>query len=367
MEVQRSSPLLDTLRKLGASEGVFAGVRVAMDFGNPLEEHVYTRKFCTVFDLSHMGRILVTGTSALEFLDKVIPKDLAKAKRGFMFGPTALLNDKAGFVDDVMLYYMDRDSWLIVCNAVNVSKVLDWLHSCATRLGFNDVSIENLTERLAMIAVQGPKSVELLSKVLGLDLAPLARMQFLQNVSIAGYKLYILSRSGWTGEDGFELIGEPEHLSKIFEELVKLGAKPAGLIARDSLRIEMGFCLYGNEIDEDTTPIEARYWVFDAGKKSDYIGKQALMEKLRRGAEKVRLGIRMKKSVRLVPRKGYRVYVMDREVGYVTSGTYSPILNRCIAQAYINSSHALPGLEVNVEIRGKLYPGKLVDFPFIKL
>ena len=338
-----------------------------MDFGNPIDEHLYTRKYCTVFDLSHMGRILVSGEDSSRLLNRLIAKDLTKAREGFMFGPTAFLNERAGFVDDVMLYYMEPNKWLIVCNAINIGKVIDWIQRKASELNAKNVSIDDLTSSLAMIAVQGPESQRILSKALGLDLKAITHLQFWRNISVNGKTLYLISRSGWTGEDGFELIGEPELLARIFERLISLGAKPAGLIARDSLRIEMGYCLYGNEIDENITPIEARYWVFDLSKSEDYVGKHAIVKKLEEGVERIRFGIRMKKGIRLIPRKGYKVYVLERVVGYVTSGTFSPILNRCIAQAYIESRYAIPGLEVHIEIRGKLYPGKIVDFPFIKL
>jgi len=361
----RTTPLIDIHRALGASIGEFAGVRTALDFGNPVDEHVATRSQATVFDLSHMGRILVKGEDSAEFLNRLIPKDIAKSKDGFMFGPTAFLNENAGFVDDVMLYRISRDEWLIVCNAINVSKVISWLSTWRSKLGSN-VTISDITENTAMIAIQGPKAAEAMSRI-GLNtVLDLKMLQFYNEVEWRDLKIMIISRSGWTGEDGFEVIGSPDVVRTLFKELVANGVKPAGLIARDSLRIEMGFCLYGAEIDESITPVEARYWVFDYSKSGEYIGKDSLLRKIREGVDRVRLGIRMKKGVKFVPRKGYRVLVDDKEIGVVTSGTFSPIINRSIAQAYIDAKHAVIGLEVEVEIRGKRYKGKLVDFPFIK-
>jgi len=361
----RVTPLIDVHRALGASLGEFAGVKTALDYGNPVEEHVATRTHATVFDLSHMGRIAIRGKESAEFLDKLVPKDIGKSRDGFMFGPTAFLNEKAGFVDDVMLYRISPEEWLIVCNAVNVDKVLAWLEKWRSTFGAN-VAIDNLTEHTAMIAVQGPKSAEIMSSVGLSDVLDLRMLQFKHDVEWKGQKLAIVSRSGWTGEDGFEIIGNPVTIANLFKELVANGCKPAGLIARDSLRIEMGFCLYGAEIDENTTPIEARYWVFDFSKDRDYIGKESLRYRIEEGVNRVRLGIRMKKSVKFVPRKGYKVVVGNRTVGTVTSGTFSPIINRAIAHAYVDASHAVIGLEVEVEIRGRRYKGKLVDFPFVK-
>lgn len=362
----RYSPLIDVHRALGASIGEFAGVKTALDFGNPVEEHIATRTSATVFDLSHMGRIEVEGVASQEFLDKLVAKSLSKSRDGFMFGPTAFLNERGGFVDDVMLYRVSNVKWLVVCNAANVSKVLNWMEKWRKELGYTtNVSIRDRTEDLAMIAVQGPKSVEVMKRVGLEEVAELKPLQFLTGLKWRGSAIHIVSRSGWTGEDGFEILGEPTVLKSLFKELVDAGCKPAGLIARDSLRIEMGFCLYGSEIDEHTNPVEARYWVFDIDKPS-YIGKEALDRVLSEGVDRVRLGVRMKKGVKFVPRAGYRVYVGNKEVGVVTSGTFSPVLGRAIAQAYISSRYAIPGLEVEIEIRGRRYRGKLVDFPFIK-
>jgi len=361
----RFTPLLEVHESLGASIGEFAGVKTALDFGNPIGEHIATRTSASVFDLSHMGRIEVKGRNSYNFLNQLIAKELAKSQDLTMFGPTAFLNDRGGFVDDVMLYRISVQRWLIVCNAANINKVLHWLEYWRTKLDYKDVTIADRTKDLAMIAVQGPKSTEVMKK-LGLgEVISLKPLQFIMDLEWKSQRIFIISRSGWTGEDGFEIIGDPETIKRLFKELVEIGCQPAGLIARDSLRIEMGFCLYGSEIDENTNPIEARYWVFDWDKPS-YIGKEAIEDVLLKGVERVRFGIRMKKGVKFVPRKGYRVYVRSKEVGIVTSGTFSPILNRAIAQAYILSSYAIPGLEVEVEIRGRRYKGKIVDFPFIK-
>ncbi len=365
----RQTPLIDVHESLGASIGVFAGVRTALDFGNPLEEHLETRRNVTVFDLSHMGRIVVRGTKAREFLNRLLAKDLEKSCDLRMFGPTAFLNERAGFVDDVMLYRLNENEYLIVCNAVNVSKVIDWLHKHKELFGFTDVVIEDLTERTAMIAIQGPRAAETMIN-LGLSTTTsLKPLEFVYDersfVNLPNATL--ISRSGWTGEDGFEVIGSITNVKALFVKLVRdLRVRPAGLIARDSLRIEMGFCLYGNEIDEDTNPLEARYWVFDIDKQTEYVGRDALFKVLADGVEKIRLGLRLKKGVRFVPRKGYEIYIGNKRIGVVTSGTYSPILQRSIALAYIDSRHAVPGLEVEIDIRGRRYRAKLVDFPFVQ-
>ena len=362
------TPLLDIHRKLGANLGRFADVLTALDFGDPINEHIATRTHVTVFDVSHMARIVVEGTDSIRLLDNLIPRSMSKSRDGYMLGPTAFLNERAGFKDDVMLYRISSKRWLIVCNAVNRNKILHWLEHQASVLNVKDISIADITFETAMIAIQGPQAVYAL-RSLGLELEALNKLQFVTNVHYRNSSIDIVSRSGWTGEDGFEAIGNPDVIAKLFMDLVNQGkAKPAGLIARDMLRIEMGFCLYGKEISEDISPIEARYWVFDLEKKSHYIGRDALLQKLRNGVDMIRLGIRMRKGIRFIPRHGDKVYIPDSDIdiGYVTSGTFSPILQRSIAMAYIYTRYSIPGLEIEVSIRGQRYRGKLVDFPFIK-
>ena len=362
------TPLLDIHKKLGANLGRFANILTALDFGDPINEHITTRTYVAVFDISHMARIIVEGIDSIRLLDNLIPRNISKSKDGYMFGPTAFLNERAGFKDDVMLYRISSKRWLIVCNAINRSKILQWLEYQARELGIKDISIVDITFETAMIAIQGPRAVYAL-RSLGLELEMLNKLQFVTNINYRNSSIDIVSRSGWTGEDGFEAIGKPDVIAKLFMDLVSQAkAKPAGLIARDMLRIEMGFCLYGNEISEDISPIEARYWVFDLEKKSYYIGRNALLQKLRNGVDMIRLGIRMKKGIKFIPRHSDKVYIpeSDIEIGYITSGTFSPILQRSIAMAYIYTRYSIPGLEIEVSIRGRRYRGKLIDFPFIK-
>lgn len=360
----REVPLLNLHKALGASLGIFAGVKTAMDYGNALEEHIAVRNSVGVFDITHMGRIAIKGPDAYDLLNYLVPKDISKSQEGRMIGPTAFLNEKAGFKDDVMLYNMGNDNWMLVCNAINIEKIYSWLKQWTQKISAR-VTIENLTETYAMLAIQGPKSADLIS-TLGFENAlDLKHLQFITDLEYKGGKVFLISRSGWTGEDGFEIIAKPNVAECILKEAIKKGARPCGLIARDSLRLEMGFVLYDNDIDENTTPLEARYWVFTPS-KTGYVGYEALAKQLEEGVKRVKIGIRMKKGIRVIPRRGYEIVVGNKTVGKVTSGTFSPILRRSIAMGYVNSTHALMGLEVKVIIRGKKYPGKLVDFPFIK-
>ncbi len=358
-------PLREIHEELGASFGEFAGWEAPMVYRSTIKEHLAVRENAAVFDVSHMGRILIKGPDAFEFLQKMVPKELGKVKELSMSGPTALLNERAGFRDDVMLYRFSSEEWLMVCNAVNREKVKAWLSEWRERLGMK-VEVTDKTFELAMLALQGPRSAEYMEK-LGApsDVLGLGMLQFLPQAELVGRKTFLVSRSGWTGEDGFEIIAEPDVAARVFKSLVEMGVEPAGLAARDTIRLEVGFVLYGHDIDEKTNPLEARYWVFTPG-KTGYIGYEALREIMRRGVKRVRLALKMKKKERGIPREGYKVYIDDVEIGRVTSGNYSPVLRRGIGMVYVDSSHALIGLEVEVEIRGKRYRAKLDDFPLIK-
>lgn len=363
------TPLINLHKSFKANLGEFAGWITAMDFGDPIKEVIETRNNVTIFDISHMGRIKLEGKDAFKLLDFLVPKDLSKIIEGAMSGPTAFLNEKAGFKDDVMLYKLSENEWFIVCNAVNREKILNWLNKWKTKLSY-EVNIKDETFNLALIALQGPKAPNILELLGGRDAVNLKIMNFIRNVKVVGNETFLISRSGWTGEEvrsaGYEIITTPKHAEQIFKKAIELGAIPAGLIARDILRSEMGYVLYGEDINEETNPLEARYWVFTKG-KTDCIGCDELSNIIKNGVSKIRIGFRLKKGVRIIPRHGYKVYIDDVNIGYVTSGTFSPTLNRSIAMGYVNSSHALIGLEVEINIRGKYYKAKIVDFPFIKM
>ena len=357
------SPLHDVHVELKASFGEFASWQMPLTYTSGIKEHLAVRENAGIFDISHMGRIIIKGDESLTFLQKLVPKDLSEVPPGYMSGPTAFLNENAGFKDDVMLYNMGN-KWLIVCNAVNREKILDWLNHWKTKWGAN-VEIKDETFNIAMLALQGPNSAKYMEEI-GLNtVLDLQMLQFKTNVESKYGALFLVSRSGWTGEDGFEILGKPEVVGRIFKELVEKGVAPAGLAARDTLRLEMGFVLYGHDIDENITPIEARYWVWTPGKKG-YVGYEALIKKLKKGVDRIRIGLKMKKKVKAIPREGDKIVIEGVEVGTITSGNYSPTLKRGIAMGYINSRHALIGLGVEVNIRGRFYPGKLSDFPLYK-
>lgn len=353
----------------GATFGEFAGWSVPMVFKSTVDEHIAVRNSCGVFDISHMGRIRVSGPDSLKLLERAFTKRIEKTKEGFLSGPTLALNEHARVIDDEMWYKVSDTEWLGVPNAAARERIINHLREIASSEKFN-VNIEDLTFDYVMLAVQGPKSPEVLEKALSVNVKELKQLQFL----IGSVKdVFLLSRSGWTGEDGFELWIENEKAPAIFKRIVEAGAKPVGIIARDTLRMEMGFVLGGNEYGED--PIEfpcaiaLRYGMGSIDwDKRGFVGESALRACRKEGLRWVRYGFVMKKDyARFIPRKGYKIYVDDVQVGWITSGTYSPILSRGIGQGYIDVRYAIPGETVTIiGERSREAVAKIEDFPLLK-
>lgn len=343
------SPLHEIEEKLGANFGEFANWEMPMSYTSYIEEHIAVRSHAAFFDLSHMGRLRVSGNPN-EF-EMLVTKEINKANIGNMIGPTAFLNDKGGFLDDVMVYKVQDNEWLIVTNAINREKIMKWIKANS------NLDVEDLTFKYVMIAVQGREIENILGKI---ELKPL---EFRLNDRFMNMDVYLISRSGWTGENGLEIWATTDVGKQIIQSLFNLGIKPAGLIARDSLRQEMGFLLYGQDIDENITPIEARYWIFSLNK--EFIGRQSLIDDIKNGVNKIRIGFKMKKNDRMIPRHSSKIYSLENEIGYVTSSTFSPYLNRVIGMGYVNPKYFFLGYTLSVDIRGKLYDIKIDEFPFI--
>lgn len=365
----RSVPLLDLHRSAGGNLGEFGGWITSLDFGDMVSEHISVRTAAAFFDVSHMGRLVLKGRRVADFLQRVVSRDISKVREGFMSGPVLLLNENGGVIDDVMLYYVKEDAWYAVVNAPNIEKDYEWLSNWRNRLGYSEVGIENVTESSVLIAVQGPKSLEVMESLGVGDLGKLKILQFINDVELLGDKAVLVSRSGWTGEEvrsyGFEVWCTVELGAKLFKKLLEMGVRPAGLIARDTLRLEAGYLLSGVDFDEGVTPVEARYWMaFDVDKEG-FVGAESVKKRYVEGIEKVRVGLRFKKGEKFVPRRGDPVVVGDREIGYVTSGTYSSYLGRAIAMAYVSVRYAYIGGTVYAKSRGKVFEAKIVEPPFI--
>ena len=358
-------------RDLGAVFGEFAGWSVPMQYTSVIEEHMAVRESCGVFDISHMGRLRVRGPDAVELLERVYTKRVSKTREGYLSGPTLALNEYARVKDDEMLYKITDEEWLVVPNAVAKDKMISHLRGVAEGLGLR-VSIEDLTGDYVMLAIQGPRSIDVLRSIGAGWVDSLKPLEFELDASLGPVKAFLVSRSGWTGEDGVEVWLKPSEAARLYKLLIERGVKPAGIASRDTLRMEMGFVLNGNEYGEDPTKFPCAYSLrygmgaIDWGKRG-FIGEEALRACRREGARWIRVGLVVKKKyARTIPRPGYKVYVEGVEAGWVTSGSFSPVLSRGIAQAYIDSRYALIGETVEVDIRGRLIEAKIVDFPFIR-
>ncbi len=364
-------PLSNLHEKLGATFGEFAGWSVPMFYTRTLEEHLAVRNSVGIFDISHMGRLRIIGSDSLDLLETLYTKKLSKTKEYWMSGPTLALNEYARVKDDEMFYRVKDDEWLVVPNAAVADMMKYYIEEEAEKRGFK-VKVEDLREDYSLLALQGPRAVEIVEDLGGKDIVDLKPLQFLVNVSIGDVKIYIVSRSGWTGEDGFEFWIRPGEAVKLYEKLLKKGVKTVGIASRDSLRIEMGFVLGGNEYGEDPLrfpcALSLRYGLGAIDwKKRGYVGEQALRACRREGVRWIRVGLVMKKKyARFIPRKGYKIMVEDQIVGWVTSGTFSPIRNRGIGQAYVDVRYAVFGEPVTVvSDRGRMGEAKMEEFPLI--
>jgi aminomethyltransferase len=357
--------------ELGAQMGEFAGWEVPMLYESALKEHMVVRESVGVFDISHMGRLRVRGSHALDLLEAVFTKRISKTREGFMSGPTLALNVWARVRDDEMAYRVSDDEWLLVPNAAYTEAMKRHLEETAARLGLSDVAVEDLTGRLAMLAIQGPRAPEAMEAAGAPWAADLKPLEFRLDARVGDARAFLVSRSGWTGEDGFEVWAEPGEAVRIYRALLRAGARPVGIVSRDTLRIEMGFVLGGHEYGEDPTvwpcALSLRYGMgaIDWGKKG-YEGYEALRACRREGVRWIRVGLVMKKKyARVIPRQGYRILVEGQPVGWVTSGAYSPVLGRAVGMGYVDVRYAIRGEPVEIEARNRVVEAKIEEPPFI--
>ncbi|MEW6221877.1 MAG: glycine cleavage system aminomethyltransferase GcvT [Candidatus Hadarchaeota archaeon] len=356
---------LDRLhRSLGAEMVEFAGWGMPLKYGAIAEEHMAVRKTAGLFDVSHMGEFRVAGPKALEFLQLVTSNDVSRLVVGAAQYST-VLNENGGTKDDIVVYRLGEQEFMVVCNASNVAKIWGWFSG---RSG-SGVELEDTTMSTLLISIQGPRAESILQSLTKFDLSQIKRFKSAW-VDVVGLKA-LASRSGYTGENGFEifLTGEtksnPSRAEKLWTEIMdagkESGLKPCGLGARDTTRLEAGLCLYGNDLTEEITPLEARLDFVVKLEKEKFIGKEALLLQKSSGLKKARIGLHMLEPG--IPRQGYRILADGKEIGYVTSGTFSPLLNAGIAMGY-----ASPGLKVGdgvfVEIHDKPRRAEVVEPPF---
>lgn len=337
----------------------FAGFELPVQYESIKAEHEAVRTAAGMFDVSHMGEIFLQGPDALANVQKLVTQNLEKIKpkRAVYSG---LLYTNGTFVDDVLVYRMSEDEFMLVVNAANLDKDYQWIKNNV----FGDCRCENRSDDITQIAVQGPASRDIVQKLTELDLTRLRYYRFRQN-QVLGIDA-IISRTGYTGELGFELYFDKKHSLTIWNALMEAGReyglKPAGLGCRDTLRLEAGMALYGNDIDDAHTPLEAGLaWIVKM-EKDDFNGKSVLQKQLDEGLTRHLVGFELEQKG--VPRHGYKVFSGDREIGVVTSGTLSITLKKPIGMAYVDHGFETPDSAFEIEIRNRRIKAKVVPLPF---
>ncbi|MFQ5836626.1 MAG: glycine cleavage system aminomethyltransferase GcvT [Candidatus Bathyarchaeia archaeon] len=347
--------------KLRATMGEFAGWNMPLWYKGIHVEHNSVRKNVGIFDISHMGRLRVTGKDAEELLQRTTTTNVMEI-RNLEMKIGFICSEKGGIIDDIAVYRLGSDDFLVVTNAINREKDYDWLRRHGRNLG---VTIKDISDATAMLAIQGPKTVAYLKKQFD---ETLQHLKWLSAKFIEKDETKILaSRSGYTGEDGYELYvwyQSREEVFKIWTDLLNMGIPPCGLGARDLLRLECGFLLFGMDEDESVTPVEINRVGFVDMNKENFIGKRAIEEKIKKGVDKLLVGLLMEEPG--VPRHGYYVWKDDELVGRITSGNLSPTINKGIALAYIEKSFAKEGTTLHVDIRGKKRKTRVTFEPFVK-
>lgn len=342
------TPLYAEHQKLKAKIVDFHGWEMPIQYAGIVEEHAAVRKAAGLFDLSHMGRVRVLGQARRAFLQRVLTINLDALKPG-RCRYTFLLNEKGTVIDDLLIYAGENDDLLVV-NASNREKDVEWMK----RHLKGDVRLEDETFSVSLVATQGPKSLAAVKEALGVD--PGAMKYY----TWANFGDYMLSRTGYTGEDGFEVFVKTPRAAEVWNKFIQLGLPPVGLGARDTLRAEASMPLYGNDIDDTTTPLEAGL-DFAIDLTRDFIGRDAL-----KAAPPARKLSGLTLSTKRIPRQGFDVYAEGAKVGAVTTGTWSPTLEKSIAMAYLPLAKAAPGTPVEIDVRGKREPATVVKMPFYR-
>ncbi|GAA0602576.1 glycine cleavage system aminomethyltransferase GcvT [Virgibacillus siamensis] len=361
----KRTPLFPEYEKLGGKTVDFGGWDLPVQFKGIKHEHEVTRTKAGLFDVSHMGEVFVKGPKSLPFLQKVMTNDISKltpkrAQYNFM------CYEDGGTVDDLIVYMLDEDFYLLVLNAANTQKDFEWLNE-QNNIG---AEIQNVSADYVQLALQGPDAEAILQKLTNTDLSTIKFFRFENPVSFSGVdKGAIVSRTGYTGEDGFEIYIESGSGRDLWNTILEagndFGVEPIGLGARDTLRFEAKLPLYGQELSKDITPVEAGMkFAVKVNKDSDFVGKETLAEQIEYGADRKLIGIEM--IDKGIPRTGYQVYKDETEVGFVTTGTQSPTLQKNVGLALVRTEFTELGTELDVQVRKRKLKAKVIKTPFYK-
>ncbi|GGE14725.1 glycine cleavage system aminomethyltransferase GcvT [Psychroflexus salis] len=349
-------------QKLNAKLVDFAGYEMPVSYAGVNEEHQCVREKLGVFDVSHMGEFFVEGPEALQLIQKVCSNDASTLKDG-KAQYTCLPNEAGGIVDDLIVYRFSEEKYLMVVNASNIEKDWNWISKYNTY----KCKLTNASENYALLAIQGPKAVEAMQSLTKIKLAEIPFYHF-EVAEFAGCKDVIISATGYTGSGGFEIYCKNEDAEIIWNMVMQageaFGIQPIGLAARDTLRLEMGFCLYGNDIDETTSPIEAKLgWITKFTK--DFVNAEELKKQKENGVERKLIAFELKDKG--IPRKDYEIVDADeKHIGQVTSGTMSPTLKKAIGLGYVKTTYSKLGTEIFIRVRKKQLKAEVVKLPFYK-
>lgn len=359
------TPLITQHQSAGAKLVDFAGWEMPIQYSGVVDEYQTVRTKVGLFDVSHMGRFWLAGAGAMTFLQRVTTNDVGKLAVS-QAQYSMVCNDRGGIKDDIFIYRIASEVYLLCVNASNREKLLSWLRS--HQASGEAVVLEDRSKIMSQVAIQGPQSRELLVSLGGTALTTL-KLHHACQTDLSGLPC-LIARTGYTGELGYEMYIDADKVGRLWDLLMRKGSawglKPAGLGARDLLRLEMGYLLYGNDINEDTTPLEANAEWTVSFQKGDFIGSQALVAQKQTGAARRFTAFELVEKA--VPRHGFKVLdsVSSQVIGEVTSGNLSPLLQKGIGLGYVPASHAIPGTPVAIDIRGKAIPAVVVKLPFYK-
>lgn len=374
----KNTPLTEKHLALGAKMAPFAGYNMPISYTGIQEEHHTVRNGVGVFDVSHMGEFIVKGKQALELIQHITTNDASKLGIG-QAQYSSLPNDKGGIIDDLLVYRLPEDNcaegeraYMLVVNASNIEKDWNWVNAhleptAEFARGF-DTRVINISDQTSLIAVQGPKALQTLQPLTGIDLGRIKYYNFAKG-KFAGFDNVIVSATGYTGAGGFEIYADSKNAAEIWDAIFEsgkpLGIAPIGLGARDTLRLEMGFCLYGNDIDDTTSPLEAGLgWITKLAKPS-FIGKPIFEGQKANGVSRKLVGFVLED--RRIPRHDYEIQdAQGQVIGKVTSGSQSPTLGKPIGMGYVKTEFATPGSEIFISISGKSLPATVVKMPFLQ-
>jgi len=363
--VLKKTPLNEVHRELGGRMVEFGGWEMPVQYRGVIEEHLAVRGAAGLFDVSHMGEIEIRGPGALEFVQQVTVNNASKLKKG-QVQYSAMCYPHGGVVDDLTVYRFDEDHFLLCVNASNTDKVFAWLEEVFEEDGSADLTLRNVSDEYAQFALQGPASETILSRLTDLELGRIPSFHFYE--ALVAETPVIVSRTGYTGEDGFELYFAPADAEKVWNMLMDAGSEdgliPAGLGARDTLRLEMGYPLYGHELSRDISPLEAGLGWITRLEEKDFIGRDALLRQKQEGLKQQLIGLTLTEAG--VPRAGYAIYSGKIKIGEVTSGTMSPSLRVGIAMALIDPEHGAVGSPLQVQIRNRMAGALVVKPPFFR-